>query len=328
MAHPPSKYDTDMPTPLNICVLGGTGFVGTELVTRLVRQGHWVRIPTRNPAHGQHLRVLSTVELVTANVHESRTLGQLLAGMDAVINLIGILNESGRAAFQSVHADLAARLIAAARGAKVRRLLQMSALGADRERGPSRYLRSKGEAEALIRAAAAHLDFTIFRPSVIFGPRDSLTNRFAGLLRLPGGFLPLARSQARFAPVYVGDVADAFVRALDDHASAGETYELCGPDVLTLEQLVRMTAAVAQLPCHILRLPDALGRLQAALLGLVPGKPFSLDNFRSLSADSICTQDGLARLGISPRHMMAVLPFYLGPFVGPTELNAARRTND
>lgn len=309
-------------------MLGGTGFVGTELVTRLVRDGYWVRVPTRSPGHGQHLRVLSTVELVTANVHDPRTLGQLFAGMDVIINLIGILNESGRTTFQFAHVDLAAKVIAAARAAKVRRLLQMSAVGADRERGPSRYLRSKGEAEALIRAAAGHLDFTIFRPSVIFGARDSLTNRFAALLRLPGGFLPLARSQTRFAPVHVGDVSDAFVRTLGDHASFGETYELCGPEILTLEQLVRMTASVAQLPCHILRLPDPLGGLQAALLGLLPGKPFSLDNFRSLTADSVCTQDGLARLGISPRHMMAVLPFYLGPFTGPTELNAARKTTE
>lgn len=313
---------------MNICVLGGTGFVGTELVTRLVREGHWVRVPTRSPGHGQHLRVLSTVQLMTANVHDLRTLGQLLAGMDAVINLIGILNESGRATFQSVHADLAAKLVAAARGAKIRRLLQMSAVGADRERGPSRYLRSKGEAEALIRAAGAHLDYTIFRPSVIFGPGDSLTNRFAALLGLSGGFLPLARSQARFAPVYVGDVANAIVGTLDRRESFGETYELCGPEILTLERIVRMSAAVAQLPCRMLRLPDVLGWLQAALLGLIPGKPFSLDNFRSLTVDSVCTQDGLARLGISPRHLMAVLPFYLGPFTGPTELNAARKSID
>ena len=317
-----------MTSPMNICVLGGTGFVGTELVTRLVRNGHWVRVPTRSPGRGQHLKVLSTVELITANVHDPRTLAQLLAGMDAVINLVGILNESGRATFQSVHADLAAKIVAAARGAKIRRLLQMSALGADRERGPSRYLRSKGEAEAHIRAAAAHLDFTLFRPSVIFGPGDSLTNRFASLLRLSAGFLPLARSQARFAPVYVGDVADAFVSALDGAKSFGATYELCGPEVLTLEQLVRLTAAVGQLPCRILKLPDVLGRLQAALLGLLPGKPFSLDNFRSLGSDSLCTQDGLARLGIRPQHLISVLPFYLGPFTAPTELDAYRRTND
>ena len=176
-----------MAQPLNICVLGGAGFVGTELVTRLAGQGHWVRVPTRSVAHGQHLKVLPTAELITANVHDPRTLGQLLSGMDAVINLIGILNESGRATFQSVHADFAAKLIAAMRGTRIRRLLQMSAVGADRDRGPSRYLRSKGEAEGHIRDAAS-LDFTILRPSVIFGPRDSLTNRFAALLRLPAAF--------------------------------------------------------------------------------------------------------------------------------------------
>lgn len=317
-----------MAHPINICVLGGTGFVGSEIVTRLARQGHWVRVPTRGAGHGQHLRVLSTVELVNANVHDPRTLGQLLAGMDAVVNLIGILNESGGATFQAAHADLAAKVIAAARIAKIRRLLQMSALGADRERGPSRYLRTKGAAEEHIRAAAAHLDFTIFRPSVIFGRRDSLTNRFAALLRLGEGFMPLARAQARFAPVYVGDVAEAFVRTLDERGSFGQTYQLCGPEVLTLEQLVRMTAAVARLPCHILKLPDALGLLQAALLGLLPGKPLTLDNFRSLGVDSICSENGLARLGISPRHLMAMLPFYLGPFTAPTELDADRKAND
>jgi len=315
-----------MASHVSVCVLGGTGFVGTELVTRLVRSGHWVRVPTRSPGRGQHLKVLPTVELVTANVHDARVLGQLFKGMDAVINLVGILNQSRGATFQSVHAELAAKVIAAARNAKIRRLLQMSAVGADRERGPSRYLRSKGEAEAHIHGAGAHLDFTIFRPSVIFGPRDSLTNRFASLLRLPGGFLPLARSQARFAPVYVGDVADAFARALDDAKTYGGTYELCGPQVLTLEQLVRLTAAVARLRCRILKLPAALGFLQAALLGLLPGKPFSLDNFRSLGIDSLCTQDGLAQLGITPGHLMAVLPFYLGPFTAPTELDAYRRT--
>lgn len=312
---------------MNICVLGGTGFVGSELIARLVSEGHWVRVPTRNSARGQHLRVLSTVQLITANVHDLRTLGQLLAGMDVVINLVGILNESGRATFRAVHVDLAAKLVAAARGAKIRRLLQMSALGADRERGPSRYLRSKGEAEALIRAAGAHLDYTIFHPSVIFGPGDSLTNRFASLLSLSGGLLPLARSQARFAPVYVGDVANAFVRTLEQRESFGETYELCGPEVLTLEQIVRSTAAVAQLPCHISRLPDMVGWLQALILGLLPGKPFSLDNFHSLSVANVCTQNGLARLGITPRYLMALLPFYLGPYTGPTELNAARKTD-
>lgn len=317
-----------MSSPANICVLGGTGFVGTELVTRLALAGHWVRVPTRSPGHGQHLQVLPTVELVAANVHNPRSLGRVLAGMDAVINLVGILNESGRSTFQSVHVDLAAKLVAAAAGAKVSRVLQMSALGAEAQRSPSRYLRSKGAAEAHIRASAGRLDFTIFRPSVIFGPRDSLTNRFASLLRLGAGFLPLARSQARFAPVYVGDVADALLRALRDKQTFGETYELCGPEILTLEQIVRLTARLAHLPCRILPLPDALGRAQAAVLGLLPGKPFSLDNFRSLTLDSVCAESGCARLGLAPRHMLSVLPFYLGPYTAPTELDAHRQSDE
>jgi uncharacterized protein YbjT (DUF2867 family) len=301
---------------VNVCVLGGSGFVGTELVTQLVHAGHWVRVPTRNPRHVERLRVLDTAELRVANVHEPRVLSQLFADCDAVINLVGILNPQRGATFDAVHTALAAKVIAAARTAGVRRVLHVSALGAD-EHGPSRYLRSKGAAETLLRAApqadAAHPAVTIFRPSVIFGPGDSLTNRFAGLLRMSAGWLPLARAGARFAPVSVSDVAQALVRALGTHASCGATYELCGPEVMTLEEIVRLTAHVAGLPCRIVRLPDALGRIQGMVMGLLPGKPFSLDNFRSLTLDSVCRENGCAALGIRPQSMLAVLPGYLAP---------------
>lgn len=300
---------------MNVCVLGGSGFVGTELVTRLVYAGYWVRVPTRSLARCDRLRVLDTAELRVANVHEPRILSQLFADCEAVVNLIGILNPSGPATFESVHAALAAKVFQAARAAGVRRLLHMSAVGAD-EHAPSRYLRSKGAAEAQLRPAAhpesAQPAVTIFRPSVIFGPHDSLTNRFAHLLRLSAGVLPLARTQARFAPISVSDVAEAFMRVLLAPAASG-SYELCGPQVLTLEEIVRLTARVAQLPCHILPLPDVLGRLQGALLGLLPGAPFSLDNFRSLTRDSLCRQDGCRALGITPRTMLAELPTYLAP---------------
>jgi uncharacterized protein YbjT (DUF2867 family) len=196
----------------------------------------------------------------------------------------------------------------------------MSSLGAA-ENAPSRYLRSKAAAEAAVRAVPhpdqPHPAVTIFRPSVIFGAGDSLTNRFAGLLRLSAGILPLARARARFAPVSVLDVAEAFMRALNRTASAGATYELCGPEVLTLEQIVRLTARVAGLPCHILRLPDTLARLQGMVMGLLPGKPFSLDNFRSLTLDSVCRENGCAALGITPRPMLAELPLYLDPSLVP-----------
>ena len=276
---------------MNICVLGGSGFVGTELVRRLVFAGHWVRVPTRNLSNAQRLRVLDTAELRAANVHEPRVLSQLFTDCEVVINLIGILNERGRNTFQTVHAGLAAKVMAAARGAGVRRILHMSSLGAAPD-APSRYLRSKAAAEASVRglphAEQPHPAATIFRPSVIFGAADSLTNRFAHLLRVSGGVLPLARAGARFSPISVLDVAEAFTRALTLPGSAGATYELCGPEVLTLEQLVRLTARAAGLPCHIVRLPDVLARIQGVVMGLLPGKPFSLDNFRSLTLDSVC----------------------------------------
>jgi len=258
------------------------------------------------------LRVLDTVRLIRADVHDPRILARLFSGVDVVVNLIGILNQHGRATFKSVHVDLAAKVVAAARTAGVKRLLHMSSVGADARAAPSKYLRTKGEAEARVRASAAPLGWTIFRPSVIFGDGDSLTNRFARLLRLSGGFLPLARARARFAPVSVEDVAEAFRRAAYNRATIGQTYELCGPQVLTLEEVVRITAEVAGLRCSIVRLPDFVSFVQAAVMNLLPGKPFSLDNYRSLKIDAVCSEDGCARLGIKPQPMLAVLPTYLG----------------
>ncbi|HEY2276510.1 MAG TPA: complex I NDUFA9 subunit family protein [Steroidobacteraceae bacterium] len=317
---------------MNICVLGGTGFVGTELVARLALDGHWVRVPTRNLARAQRLRVLETIELSVADVHAPTALSQLFTDCDAVINLVGILNPRRAVSFQAVHAELPARIIAAARGAGVRQVLHMSALGADAH-APSQYLRTKAAGEAQLSAAAppsTHPQpaITIFRPSVIFGAGDSLTNRFTRLLRLTAGFLPLARARARFAPIHVVDVAEAFRRALGARASFGQTYQLCGPEVMTLAEIVRLSARIARLPCHIVPLPDLAARVQGLLMGLLPGKPFSLDNFRSLTVDCVCREDGCARLAIRPQHMLAVLPTYLGDDDTETQLALLRRSAD
>jgi len=188
----------------------------------------------------------------------------------------------------------------------------MSSLGADAVQGPSHYLRSKGRAEALVHAAGDVLDFTIFRPSVIFGPRDTLTNRFAVLLRLSAGFLPLARAKARFAPIYVGDVVGAVERAVRGGETSRQTYELCGPETMSLRELVERTARHAGLPCHIVALPDFVGLIQGYVMNIVPGKPFSSDNYRSLTVDSVCAQDGCGRLGIEPQSLAAIAPAYLG----------------
>ncbi len=301
--------------PLNIFIAGGTGFVGRELAVRLVRRGHQLRVATRNAAHGDELLPLSSVEIREGNVYSVDFLRSCLDGCDVAINLVGALNPPGGAAagLRRVHVQFTAALLAAIAEAGVPRLLQMSALNADAEHGASHYLRTKGEAEQLVRGSRERLDWTIFRPSVIFGPADSLTNRFAVLLRLTGGWLPLARARARFAPIHVGDVAEAFLRALAGGSTSRQTYELCGPDVLTLEQIVRLTAAAAQRSCHIWPLPDALAWLQGVAMQCVPGKPFSVDNYHSLLIDSVCRTSGCGELGIQPVSLCALAPLWLAP---------------
>jgi NADH dehydrogenase len=301
---------------VSCCVLGGSGFVGSRLVARLANAGCVVTVPTRDPERCRHLRVLPMVRVVHADIHASRTLESLLNGADAALNLVGILNEAGRdgAGFRRAHVELTRTLIGACNGAGVRRLLQVSALNASSPEVPndttSHYLRSKGEAEALVRASA--LRWTILQPSVIFGPGDSFLNRFAGLLRAVPLALPLAMPRARFAPVHVDDVVEAIARALREPAAASHTYQLYGPDIYTLRELVQMVAETLGLRRHLIGLPRPLSRLQAAIMDFVPGKPFSTDNFRSLLTDSVGSADGLRELGIMPRPLRPNLADALG----------------
>jgi NADH dehydrogenase len=320
--NPPRVLPAGLPAlvtrPLVVGVCGGTGFVGHALILRLVRAGHAVRVPTRNPGRGDDLLPLSSVELIPGDVYDADFLRRSLEGCDVVVNLVSMLNERGRdgAGFRRVHVQFTAHVLRAMHAVGARRLLLMSALNADAARGRSHYLRTKGEAEQLVRAER-ELGWTIFRPSVIFGPGDSLTRRFAGLLRLSAGLMPLARANTRFAPIYVDDVAAAFMCALRGGAAEHQVYELCGPDVLTLRQIVELTARAAHLPCHVLALPDLLGRAQGALMDWFPGKPFSSDNFRSLLSDSVCQEDGCARLGIRPSGFGALLSGWLSPATPP-----------
>lgn len=296
-------------TPLNIVVLGGTGFVGRHLVTRLAGDGHNVTLLSRNLASHDDRLLPPGVVLREVDVYDPTVLRQAFTGCDAVINLVGILNERGDSGrgFRRAHVELTKLVIAAMQLAGTRRLLQMSSLNAGR--GQSHYLKSRGDAEAAVKASG--LDWTIFEPSVIFGHGDGLFCRFAQLLKL-APVLPLARANCKFAPVYVGDVTEAFVRSLDNRRSHGEVYELYGPDVYTLAEIVRMTARQRGLRRWIVPLPDALGRLQAFAFDFVPGKPFSSDNFRSLLIDSVGGIDGLHRLGIEPTRVGAILPELLG----------------
>jgi uncharacterized protein YbjT (DUF2867 family) len=300
--------------PRSICLLGGSGFVGTQLAAVLARDGWRITVPTRDPARARHLGPMPAVRLIAADVHDSAQLAALCAGQQAVVNLIGILNERGRdgSGFDRVHTQFARKLVGACRSQQVDRLLHLSALNADADRGASHYLRSKGRAERIIREeCGADLQWTIFRPSVIFGAGDDFSNRFARLLQaIPLG-LPLARPGARFAPVWIGDVVATLVRALADGSTAGECYELCGPETLTLREIVCRVRDQLGLARVVIGLPDWAARLQAAVCDFVPGKPFSTDNYKSLTVDSVCSVNGFARLGIQPQPFSAILPKYL-----------------
>jgi len=295
--------------PQRLVILGGTGFVGHALLPRLCRDGHEVLLLSRNL--GQHYdRLLPPgVILREMDVYDPDALRDAFAGADAVINLVGILNESGDngRGFKRAHVELTKLVVLACQLAGVKRLLQMSSLNAGR--GESHYLKSRGEAEAAVKAST--LQWTIFEPSVIFGVGDGLFARFGQLLRF-APVLPLARANAKFAPVYVGDVVEAFRRCINDGRGIGETYELYGPDVFTLRQIVQMTARQLGLARLVIPLPDVLGRLQGFAFDFVPGKPFSSDNYRSLLTDSVGGIDGLHRLGIVPTPVSAVLPDILG----------------
>lgn len=296
-------------TAMKIIVLGGTGFVGRLLVKRLAREGHAVTLLSRNLGSHADRLLPPDVLLREMDVYDPDALRQEFVGADAVINLVGILNEHGDngRGFRRVHVDLTKLVIAACQLAGVRRLLQMSSLNAGR--GSSYYLKSRGEAEVAVKASG--LDWTIFEPSVIFGVGDGLFTRFGALLKsLP--VLPLACADTKFAPVYVGDVVEAYSRCLRDGRSIGEVYELYGAEVFSLRQIVQMSARQLGLKRVIVPLPDFLGRLQGLVCDFVPGKPFSSDNFRSLQIDSVGGIDGLHRLGIVPTRVSQILPDILG----------------
>ncbi len=297
----------------SIAVLGGTGFLGTRLVARLVKSGRRVTVLSRDREQHKHLLVLPGLTLENCDVSEPARLSEYLRGKDVVINLIGILNERGfgGAGFRRAHTEVTRSVLQAARSAGVARLLQVTALRAAVD-APSYYLRSKGEAEQLIRESGSSLDWTIFQPSVMFGPGDSFLNRFAGLLGAIPMIFPLAKPNARFKPVSVDDVVEAVLRCLHGGASSRQTYQLCGPQVYSLREIVALVAKLTGRRRMIIGLPNAVARIQAFLMDFVPGRPFSSDNYRSLSVDSVCTDDGFAKLGIKPQSMVASALQYLG----------------
>lgn len=296
-------------TPKTICVLGGTGFVGHHLISQLTRAGYYVVVPSRNRERRRSLSVLPKVDVVDADIHDEEALKALFVGCHAVVNLVGILNEFKRGDFQRTHVELVQKVVEACKATGVTRLLQMSALNANATQGSSAYLRSKGEGEAL--AHASGLNVTSFRPSIMFGNDDHFFNKFALMLRyLP--ILPLVCADSRFAPVYVGDVVAVMLKALDDKESHGQRYDLCGPEAYSMLDMVEYANRISGYNRFILPLGPGLSALMARVMGMLPFKPFSYDNYLSLQTPALCVAPFPARFGIEPTRIEPIVSKYIG----------------
>jgi uncharacterized protein YbjT (DUF2867 family) len=294
-----------------ILVIGGSGFIGSHVAARLVQAGHSVRVPTRLLPRARHLFLLPTAEVLQADVHDDRTLDRLVAGCDAVVNLAGILHsrrgDPYGPDFARAHVELPRRITDACYKAGIRRVVHVSALGAKSD-APSEYLRSKAAGEQVLGAARARIDATVLRPSVVFGPEDGFLNLFARLQ----GVLPvvlLACPEAKFQPVHVADVAECVARCLVGQDCVGRSYDLCGPKVYTLAELVRFAGAASGHPRPVIGLPDSLAYLQAWSMEWLPVKLLSRDNLRSMQVPSTC--DCEFPFGIAPRSMEATAPAWL-----------------
>lgn len=293
-----------------IVVLGGTGFVGSHIVHRLSASGYRVKVLTRRREDARHLFMLPNVQVDECDVFFETALNRALRGSDAVVNLIGILHEGRSGSFARVHAELPRRIVEACRTQGVPRLLHMSALQADHD-APSAYLRSKAAGEAAVTEAAGNaVGVTIFRPSVIFGSGDGFLSLFARLVRLLPVIL-LARPTARFQPVFVEDVAQAFVASLDKSETVGQIYSLCGPQVYTLRELVQVVADTLGCPRPIIGLNDRFSYLQAWAMELMPVKLMTRDNFHSMQVDSVCDCPFPAVFDLQPTPLASVVGAYL-----------------
>jgi uncharacterized protein YbjT (DUF2867 family) len=308
---------------LKVLIIGGTGFIGSKITEALVTLGHRVTLPTRRRERAKHLIMLPTCDVIEANVYDAKVLAQLVAEQDVVINLVGILHGNTGAPYGSdwkrAHVELTASILQAIRK---QRYLHMSALGAD-STGPSMYQRSKGDAETLVKNS--DVAWTIFRPSVVFGPGDKFLNTFAQLQAI-APFVPLAGAACKFQPVHVDDVVAAFISALNNDQTVHQTYELVGTEVFTLKQLVQLAGRAAGHKRAVFTLPDALARLQAQAMRLLPGESLlSADNLDSMKVDNTIDdrKNGLTQLGISPKLLSASLD-YLTPGYQRSQFEAAR----
>lgn len=294
-----------------VTLIGGGGFLGRYVAQELYRAGARVRVAQKRPRDAWFLKPLGGLgqtQFAAADVTKPDTVARAIEGSDLVVNLAGTFGS----AVQAVHVAGARNVAEAARQAGAAALVHISALGADPD-SPSAYGRSKAQGEQAVREAFPNA--TILRPSILFGREDAFVNRFAGLIaRAP--LVPVLRAEARFQPAYVADVAEAAVKALADPAAhGGRTYELGGPDVVTMGALHRWIAETIGRDAHFVELPDALGSL-IAMFGVLPGAPITRDQWRMLQSDNVVSPvaEGFARFGVTPTPLAAVAPAWLVRF--------------
>jgi len=295
----------------SILLLGGSGFIGKHLAFALANRGWQVTVPSRRPHRNRGLLVHPNIRLLEANITDSNELSNLCAGQQAVINLVGILHERRKGDFRRYHVDFIKSVVEACSAAGIKRLLHVSALGANQATGSSLYLRSKGEGENLLHTFGQRgLNVTSFQPSVVFGKDDDFINRFAGILKLFFGYFPLACPNSKLAPVYVGDLVEKMANAIDDRDTFAKHYTVCGPEVFTLRQILELIIDTLQLPVRVMPLSNGLSRLQALILQNLPGKLFTMDNYRSLQTDNVCTDGNLCETSL--RQYLKGLPAMFG----------------
>lgn len=283
----------------NILLLGGSGFIGKQLAFALANRGWGVTIPSRRPHRNRALLVHPNIRLLEANITDPATLRSLCGGQQAVINLVGILHERRKGDFRRFHVEFIKTLVDACSDTGIKRLLHISALGANQATGSSLYLRSKGEGENLLHTFGQRdLQVSSFQPSVVFGKDDDFINRFAGVLKWFIGYFPLACAQAKLAPVYVGDLVEQIIATIDDRESYSKRFPVCGPEVFTLRQIVELIIESLHLPVRVMPLGKSLSRVQAVVLQNLPGKLFTLDNYRSLQTDNICSDGKLCETSL------------------------------
>lgn len=300
-----------------VTVFGGSGFVGAQAVRVLARRGWRVRVAVRNPNQAVELKPAGDpgqIQLVRCDVNDPAQVAEACRGAHAVVNLIGILFESGKRTFEAMHVDAARRIAEQAGAAGATRFVQISAIGADPD-GKSAYARSKAAGEAAVRQIFP--DAVTLRPSIVFGPGDGFLNRFAAMATYAPALPLVGFGKTRFQPVYVGDVAEAIARAVEDAALAGRTFELGGPGVLTFEEVLKLVLRetgrarmLAPLPFQVARAIGAVAQL-STILGIPP--VLTRDQVLSLETDNVVADgaEGLAALGVQPTGMEAVVPSYL-----------------